>query len=275
MSTSSLKLIKDFLENLVRRLTLNTENGIDVRVVSATLNGKPVGEFLVVELTVAVFVIFAEDGIDLVVLEKAANGLEGLSELIRFNSTVTIEVEMFENATNSLTFIVSAVSSLSNFLKDDVLKLSKSAGGNISNVGVETPGLEDNVDEVAFLLLRQDAVEVSVVINKGGFRDASVFTLGTHTFDKVLEHSLSLLLTSVNTWVSRGVVFLDKVFERDLRSTVSKFVECVLDDSEALLAHISSKALNKLTVLDLTILVQIEAVIDDTELLTGQKDTNL
>ena len=39
--------------------------------------------------------------------------------------------------------------------------------------------------------------------------------------------------------------------------------------------HTYSEALNKLTVLDLTIFVQIKAVVDNTELLAGQENANL
>jgi hypothetical protein len=59
--------------------------------------------------------------------ENAADSLKSATELLNFNCTKTIEVEVLEDALGSSTLIVSAVSSLTNFLKENVFELSDAA----------------------------------------------------------------------------------------------------------------------------------------------------
>ena len=81
VSTTGLQGVEDLLENLIGRLSLDTEDRVDVGVVAAALDSEPSGELLIVELVVAVLVVLGKESTLLELGEATAHGLEGASEL--------------------------------------------------------------------------------------------------------------------------------------------------------------------------------------------------
>ena len=78
---TGLHRVEDLLKDLVRRLTLNSKDGVDVRVVARALDSEPSGELLVVQLVVAVLIVLVKDCSLLKLGEGAANALESPGEL--------------------------------------------------------------------------------------------------------------------------------------------------------------------------------------------------
>jgi len=238
VSTSALESIEDLLEDLVRGLSSDSEAGVDVGVVARSLNGEPVGEFFVVELAVVILVVLAEDGLELVVLEEAADSLESFLELRGLDGAVAIQVEVLEDSTHGLSLVVGTVGALANFLENDVFELGKARSGHVGDVGVNAPSLEDHVDEVVLLLVGEDGVSVGVEAQEAFLADLTTLGVLAHQGDEVIEDGLGLLLAAGHTGVKRGVVLGDEGLEGNGGSSLGEEVEGVLDDSDAVVADL-------------------------------------
>lgn len=53
------------------------------------------------------------------IIKDTSNSLEGLLELFWSNGTVTFQIEVLENAFSGLSFVIGAVSLLTDFLEND------------------------------------------------------------------------------------------------------------------------------------------------------------
>lgn len=105
-------------------LTGYAKDWVDVRVVSAAFMSDPASKLLKINLAVSVSVEFIEKGCQFMIIKHTTNSLKGLFELVRSNSSVTFQVEVFKNSFGSLSFVICAVSSLTNLFKNDSLNLS-------------------------------------------------------------------------------------------------------------------------------------------------------
>jgi hypothetical protein len=128
MSSTCLKGVTDLTEDLERRLALNAEGRVNIGIVSTATESKHEGEFFIIETAVAVFVLLAEDGMELEVFEDAAESLEGLFEFIRLNCSLSVTVEVLENFLNSPSFIFGTVCALADLLKDNILQGGEAGG---------------------------------------------------------------------------------------------------------------------------------------------------
>ena len=97
---------EDFVENLMGRLSGDSEDRVNVGAVATAASGEGRSELLVIELPVAVLVIAAEQVLKLDVLENASERLKSLLELARLDGAVTIEIEVLENLLDGLALIV-------------------------------------------------------------------------------------------------------------------------------------------------------------------------
>jgi hypothetical protein len=72
-----------------------------------------------------------------------------------------------EDFTNSLAFIIGAVSSLSDFLEDDILDLGQALSVNSNGCAFEAPGLQDGCDEIVLFVDWGDGIAVSIEVDEG------------------------------------------------------------------------------------------------------------
>jgi len=124
--TSRSQYLSNFVDNLVWCLTGYTKDWVDVWIVSAALVSDPASKLLDIYLSVSISVEFIEKSCQFVIIKHTTNGLKGLFELVRTNSSVTFQVEVFEKSFGCFSFVICAVSSLTNLFKNDGLNLSKS-----------------------------------------------------------------------------------------------------------------------------------------------------
>jgi len=139
-------------------LTGHSKNWIDIWIVTTTLEGNPASKLLEVYLSVAVSIELVEKSSQLVIVKHTTDCFKSLFELVRTNSSVTFQVKVFEKSFGSLSLIICAVSSLTDFFKNNCLDLSKSRSRNNRSIGVQSPRFQDNLHEVSFLLGGQNRV---------------------------------------------------------------------------------------------------------------------
>jgi hypothetical protein len=111
-------------------LTGDTKDWIDIRVVSTAFMGNPASELFKINSSVAVTIELVEQSCQLVIVKHATNSFKGLFELMGTNSSVTFQVEVFEKSFGSLSFVISTMSTLTDFFKNDRLDLSESWSGD-------------------------------------------------------------------------------------------------------------------------------------------------
>jgi hypothetical protein len=239
MGTTGFKGVTDFGENLEWGLTVASEGGVHVGVVSGSTDSEHSREFFIIEATVAVLILTLEDSVELEVLEGASKSFEGLSELSGLNCAKAIIVKVFEDLFNSSSFIFGSMGALAHLLEDTVLELGKTGWGHSAHIGIEAPGLDNHVYEVVFTLVRHNSVDFSVILNEGIARDLSIAGLCAKKSTEVVENGFGLLLAGSHTGVCGGVVLGDEALERAGIGTSCDLVPGVLDDLESLCAHIS------------------------------------
>jgi len=213
VGTTSLKSIQNLLKNLIRRLSGDTENGIDVGVVAAATDGEPGGELLVVKLVVAVLIVLGEKSALLELGESTAHGLKSTGEFRELNSAEAVQVEMLEDLANGLALVIGSVSSLSDLLEDDVLDLSETGSVDSDSGALKTPNLKDRLDEVALLVDGGDSVAVSVEAAEGIFSDLTIFALLANELDEIVHDGLSSLLSGSDTRVLGSVVLANDLLQ--------------------------------------------------------------
>jgi len=275
VSTTRLQGIQNLLKNLIGRLSGDTEDGIDVGVVAAATDGEPGGELLVVELVVAVLIVLGEKSALLEFGEGTSHGLKSTSEFRELNSAESVQVEMLENLADGLAFIISSVSSLSDLLEDDILDLGETGSVNSDSGALESPNLEDALNEVALLVDGGDGVAVSVEAAESFFTDLTIDGLLAHEGDEVVHDGLSSLLSRSDTRVLRSVELANDLLNRGRRSATGNLLPGFLDDGETIIAHIILEDIDELRVGDVAVLVLIEGVEDDAELLSSEENTKL
>jgi hypothetical protein len=190
-----LEHIQDLAEDLIGWLTSHAERWVDVGVVSGAHHGEKGRELLVVKFAIARLVILAEERLQLEVLKGTADSLESLLELRELDSAVAFQVEVFEELASSLSFVVSSVSALTDFLEDDVFELLLAIAGDLNDLGRDVPCLQDHIDEIRLFLYWQASVDVGVVIDKGFLRDLAINSACSHNRDKVVKNGFSFLLS--------------------------------------------------------------------------------
>lgn len=97
---------EDFVEDLMGRLSGDSEDRVNVGAVAASASGESRSELLVIKLPVSVLVIAAEQVLKFDVLENASERLKSLLELARLDGAVTIQIEVLENLLDGLALIV-------------------------------------------------------------------------------------------------------------------------------------------------------------------------
>jgi len=267
--------VSNFLENLVWGFARSAERGVNVRVVTTSADGEHGAKLLVVESAIAVLIELAEASVHLVGSESASESFKSFSEFANFDSSVTVQIEVFENFLDSSAFIIGSVGALTDLLEDDVKHFGAACWAYSSLVGVEAPYFEDQVDEVVLLLAGHDGIDLTVVSAEVVTRNTAVVGSLSHDSDKVVENGFSLLLTGSDSRVSGGVILFNELFESAGISTFSNLLPGKLDDSEALGAHVGLHDVDELRVSDLTVLVEIEVVVDGSQFLAGKEDSEL
>ena len=63
MSTSSLHDLLDLVKNLIGRFSGQSEDWVDIWVITASLSGEPVGELFVIKFTIRVSIILVEESL--------------------------------------------------------------------------------------------------------------------------------------------------------------------------------------------------------------------
>ncbi len=109
---------------MIRWLTSNAEAWINVWIIARAFEGNKRRKFFVVKFAIAGFVELAEQRKGVVLNKRAAQCLQSFSELWELDSAVAIEIKVLEVLAGSFSFVVRAVSALSDLLKQNVLKLS-------------------------------------------------------------------------------------------------------------------------------------------------------
>lgn len=129
----------DFVENLVGCLTDQSENGVYVRVVASAAKSVHSCEFFEVEVARVVCVVFIENSGELVGLECAANCFESILEFCWADNATAVQVKVLEETLNSLSFVVSTVSTLTDLLENHTLKFAQTSSWNSVLVGADAP----------------------------------------------------------------------------------------------------------------------------------------
>jgi len=145
---------------------------------------------------------------------------------------------MLENLADGLAFIISSVSSLSDLLEDDILDLGETGSVNSDSGALESPNLEDALNEVALLVDGGDGVAVSVEAAESFFTDLTIDGLLAHEGDEIVHDGLSSLLSRSDTRVLRSVELANDLLNRGRRSATGNLLPGFLDDGETIIAHI-------------------------------------
>jgi hypothetical protein len=174
--------------------------------------------------------------------ESASNGLEGLSEFTDFDGTEAIEVEVLEDLLDGSALILSTVGALADLLEDNVNALGTAGVRNSSLVGGETPGLDDHVDEVSFLLVGHDSIDISVVTAEVFAGDGTVSGSSSEELAEVVENGFGLLLAAGDSRVSGSVVFVDEGLELASLGSSADLFPGGLDDGKSLVRHVGLQA---------------------------------
>lgn len=127
--------------------------------------------------------------------EVAAEGLNGLSELLASDGSVTFLVEVLENLLDGFAFVLGTVGLLTNLFANDVLELVDACSGNVVlRAGVTTstnafdrPHGADGLLEPLVFLRGQHAELIQVVIHKSLLRNVAISKL-------VLSHTIAEIL---------------------------------------------------------------------------------
>ena len=243
VSATALQGVKNLLKHLIRGLALNTEDWVDVGVVAATTDGEPARELLVVELGVTVLVVLVEDSTALELRESAAHRLECAAELTEADSVHAIKVEMLKDLANGLALVVCTVGALPDLLEDDILELSEAGGVDGDGCALHAPGLQKSDDEVAILVDGGYSVAISIEAHEGLLSDVAASGLFAHKLNEIVHDSLSALFARRDTGMRWGIELSNKGFKRDAWGALCQLLPCLLDDGNAILAHISLKTL--------------------------------
>ena len=216
MSTSCLEGSLDLVEDLVGRLSSKSKHWVHIGVVSTAFPCEERSKLLIVKFVISIAVVLLENCLDLVFFESASQGFKSLLELVRFDGSESIQVKVLEDLPNCLSFIISSMSSLSHFFKYDILKLSDSLRRNEGALCGNTPSFQDDLYEVIIFLLRKAGVAICVVFDEIIFSYDSAPSSLAHARDKVIVHSLWLLLSCSHSGMGSSVVLLSQSFEGHL-----------------------------------------------------------
>ena len=154
VGTSCFESVTDLLEDLIGWFTSESEGWVYVRVVSTSFDREEGCKLFVVELVVFVCIVLVKNSSELEILIAAANGFHRFFELLEVNCAKAVKVEVFEDSSDSSSFIFSAMSALSNFLKDAVFDFSKAWSCDCAYIlaWIESPCLHYHIDEVVISL---------------------------------------------------------------------------------------------------------------------------
>ena len=169
--------------------------------------------------------------------ESASEGLESLSEFTDFDGSETVEIEVLEDLLDGSAFVFGSVSALTDLLEDDINAFRAAGVRDGSLVGVESPGLDDHIDEVVLLLVRHDGVDISVVGTEVLDADGTVSGSGSEELTEIVENGFGLLLAGSDSGVSGGVVFVDKGLEVAGFGSGGNFFPGGFDDSKSLVRN--------------------------------------
>ena len=146
---------------------------------------------------------------------------------------------MSEDLAHGLALIIGTVSSLTNFLENDVLDLCETASVHGHSGTLQAPNLKDASDEVVLLVDGGDGVAVSVEADESLFRDLTALALLLHELNEVVHNSLGALLARSDTGMGGCVVLANDLLEGDASGTTGNLLPCLLDDGEPIVAHVS------------------------------------
>jgi hypothetical protein len=166
-----------------------------------------------------VSIVLAEKSLKFRVLKYTAESLKRLLEFSRLNGSESVKIEMSEDLSDSLSFIISSVSFLSDLFENDRLKLLKSCLRNKSFVRAKAPGLEHKVDKVIILLSRKASVNVSVVLYPSLLSNVAALSSLAHKLAEVSSDSLRSLFSGSHSGVRVGIIVLLEKLERYGRSS--------------------------------------------------------
>ena len=239
MGTTGLQGVTDLAEDLKRWLTLDAEGRVNVRVVAGSADSEHSREFFIVEATVAVLILGTENSVELEILEGASKRFEGLAEFCGLDCSQTVTVEVLEDFLNSPSFVFSTVGALAHLLEDAVLELGEAGWGHSALIGIETPGLDEHVNEVVLTLVGDNGVDFRVVLDKGVSGDVTIAGLGSKKGHEVRENRFGLLLAGGDTGVLGGVVLGNEALESARISTTGHLGPGVLDHLESVGGHVA------------------------------------
>jgi hypothetical protein len=255
-------------------LSVQSEDRVNVGVVARAADGDHSGHLFVINLTTLVGIEGIEERSKLDGGEGASERFKALAELSEFDSAVTVEIEVLENALAGLTLVISAMGALADLLEDDATDLSEASGVHTALVSGESPSVNNDLSEVGLAFSGKHDVHQRVVNNESLLVALSFASSdGVEGSAESSEHILSLFLTGKNARVLVSNVTGLELINSNEFSALGEFSPGTFDNSEAGVAHISAHSLDQFVVGDGAVLVVVEVVLEGAELLGGQEDT--
>lgn len=83
--------------------------------------------------------VFSKDSAQLMVVKGAAKCFQNLRKFLLVNSTTVVEIEVLKVSLTGLTFIISTVSALTHFLKNNSFQIGKLLALDIGLISGDTP----------------------------------------------------------------------------------------------------------------------------------------
>lgn len=204
--------------------------------------------------------------------ESAAERFEALAEFGHLDGSIAIEIEVLKNTLASLAFIIGAMGTLTDLLKDNVTDLLETGGVNLVLVSTNTPCVAYNLGEVCFTFSGKHTVHKGVVDAELLLRAGAISADSVEFLAEIGKNDIGFLFTRENARVLVSVVTRFKFVNGAAGSTTGKLSPGTLNDSEARVAHVSAHSLNEFIVGNAAILVVVKVVHEGTELLCGEED---
>lgn len=102
---------------------------------------------------------------------------------------------MLKESLDSLAFIISSVSSLSNLLEKSILELTDPGSRHVVTISTQTPNFCDSLAEVSVTLPRQYTVPISVKVTECFTGDQVIANVLGNTFLELLTDLLACLFS--------------------------------------------------------------------------------
>ncbi len=209
MRSSSFNCSLNLRKHFLGRGLQNTKHGVEIRVRPCTHNSKHLRKLLIVNRARVILVVLAEQGIDLIAVEDAAEFVHCRPELLLVDSVAVGEVEVLECLGDCGALVLAFLGLLTDFLVDDGFEFGYALLGDVVSATGDTPRFQHKIHKIVLLLIRQRSIDISIVLKElclGNALSIAAFPLNSPC--ELIVHLFSCLVPDSHP----GVVLRSEVF---------------------------------------------------------------